>query len=338
MSDSVALTAPLPWQRSQWRRLQRQLAADQLPHALLLQGSAGLGKAVFARAWAARLLCARPRTEAEGLSLACTTCADCRQLAAGSHPDLRLLQPEAPGRVLRVDEIRQLGEFIGRTSQRGRGKVAVLLAAEQLNDNAANALLKTLEEPPPGSLLILVSAIAERLPATIRSRCQRLLLRPPPPAEALTWLASQVPADVDGDLLLRLVDGAPLRALVQSGTLALRAELFADWQAVLRGQRSVSAIAGDWADEQLGQRIVWLLGWHQDMIRLKMCPPDPVGLRSSDLAASLADLAAVLPTTELFRRLDGLQLLLRDMNLAGTNPALQLMAWLAACAGGRDSG
>ncbi len=328
----MEVNAPLSWQLTHWRRLQQQLNSGRLPHALLLQGVAGLGKTLFARALAARLLCATPDSDSQGLQIACGHCADCRQRSAGSHPDQRVVQPEAPGKPIRIEQVRRLAAFITGTRQRAGTKVALLLAADWLNTNAANALLKTLEEPPPTSLLILVGDAMERLPATVRSRCQRIVFQLPPQHLASDWLRSQLTVDADPEMLLRMAAGAPLRALCEADNLADRSELFADWQAVLHGERAAGEVAPRWVGDKSAQSISWLLSWHQDMIRLNMQGAAVADVVNSDLGPALAELAATLTGAELFRRLDGLQQLWRDQSTT-VNLALQLTAWLAACAG-----
>lgn len=329
MSAALELTAPLPWQCDQWRRVQSQFDAGRLPHALLLHGAAGLGKEAFAKALAARLLCANPLMDMQGLVTACGACSDCRQVVVGSHPDQHRVQPDAVGRPIRIEQVRRLEEFVTKTRQRSAVKVGLLLTAEQLNANAANALLKTLEEPPPTSLLVLVCNSVERLPATVRSRCHQIAFRRPSWDTALGWLRSRPACGYDAELVLRLADGVPLRALAQADTLSHRIELFRDWQAVLCGQRAISEVAARWAGDS-ARNVGWLLSWHQDMIRLKMGLTSTSQFVNKDLAPALAELAAPLSGAELFRRLDGLHQLVR-VHTTSANVALQLAAWLATC-------
>ncbi|MDX1655478.1 MAG: DNA polymerase III subunit delta', partial [Candidatus Competibacteraceae bacterium] len=199
----------LPWHQPHWQRLAAGVEAGRLPHALLLSGPSGLGKMLFARQLTQSLLCRQP---GENLTF-CGKCRGCRLLAAGSHPDITRVEPEEPGKPIKVDRVRQLCAFLGQTA---RGyKVALLSPAEAMNPSAANALLKTLEEPPPGSLLLLVTAFPARLPATIRSRCQILAFTPPLRTQALEWLSPRV-AGFQAGLLLDLTGNAPLAALEQA--------------------------------------------------------------------------------------------------------------------------
>lgn len=210
-----------PWQQALWRRVTNM--RDRMPHALLLQGRAGIGKLDFARALAAAWLCERPSAE----GLACGNCHSCNFLAQGNHPDFRFLEPEeigGPGEAeegavaakggrktqISVDQVRDLSEFIGLSSHRAGLRIVLLQPAESLNLASANALLKMLEEPPPGVMFILVSSQPQRLLPTIRSRCSTIDMPVPALAEAEAWLSTRgVP---EAGEALSYFGGAPLLA------------------------------------------------------------------------------------------------------------------------------
>ncbi len=207
--------------------------AQQRAHALLVHGTPGIGSLQFTLALAQGWLC-----EADGPAGAarpCGRCASCRLLQSRSHPDLLVLLPEAlrvalgwsageteegaegskskkkPSRQIRIDEVRGAIDWIVRTASRGRAKVVVMHPADALNPQAANALLKTLEEPPRGARLVLTCAQPAHLLPTVRSRCQRLPLPPPPRDAALAWLAGQ---GIQGaEVLLSAAGGRPLEVL-----------------------------------------------------------------------------------------------------------------------------
>ena len=166
-----------PWLDDAFARVEALLGA-RLPHALLIQGPGGWGEELVANALAAKIVGLDPG-------------ADMREVA---HPDLRWREPEDG--VLKIDAVRQVIEFLVQTPQLALRKVAVFRDAERMNANAANALLKTLEEPPEESFLVLVSGAPERLLPTVRSRCQRIALRGADTARALAWLAEM---GVDAD-------------------------------------------------------------------------------------------------------------------------------------------
>lgn len=155
-----------PWQQAQWQSVLQQLQADRLPHALLLAGPSGLGKRSFANALAAHALCVK--------HTACGQCRSCLLLNASNHPDLLELQPEAEGKAIKIEQVRELVTELGQTAQQGSYQVVVIEPAEAMNKAGANALLKTLEEPPGPVIFLLISHQPATIPATIRSRCQRL--------------------------------------------------------------------------------------------------------------------------------------------------------------------
>ncbi len=145
--------------------LRRALAEDRLPHALLFTGKRGVGKRRVADALAAARLC-----EAGGDD-ACGACGSCRAVAHGNHADVEVVVREPGKRDVGIEQVRVLSERLFRKGYGGRGKVAIVDDADRLTTQAQNAFLKTLEEPPPGTTLVLVSSNAERLLPTVRSRC-----------------------------------------------------------------------------------------------------------------------------------------------------------------------
>jgi len=202
------MTRLLPWHAEQFEGLCARQQEGRLGHAWLLSGPQGSGKLDLARHLANTLLCS-----AAMVTGACGACTSCQLFAVGTHPDFRQVQPEKA--LIKVDQIRETIEFAQNTSQRGGMKILVFEPAEAMNQNAANALLKLLEEPPAGTLLLLVSHQAGLLLPTIRSRCQVLRLPMPAIAAAESWLAAQGLGPTAA-LALRKAAGAPLRALAEA--------------------------------------------------------------------------------------------------------------------------
>jgi len=226
----MSVPAFLPWQESTARNWLSQ--RERFAHAWLVHGPAGIGKLDFSAAAAASLLCESPRD-----GLACGACHACAWVASGNHPDLRRIRPEAvalaegeeaadaegavaaepsasrraPSREIRVDQIRGLESWFNTATHRGGWRVALLYPAEALNAVSANALLKVLEEPPPHTVFLVVADAPDRLLPTLVSRCRRLPLAAPAPAEALEWLRGQG-AD-DAPAWLAAAGGSPLAAL-----------------------------------------------------------------------------------------------------------------------------
>ena len=203
-----------PWHASPFGELMAVADHGRLAHALLLHGPGGWGKRVFARQLA-RALLDLPRGDADEVAPG-DEGSDADLLR---HPDARIVAREpAPssGRLrtqITVDQIRELTGFLARTASSGGRRVVILERAEELNVNAANALLKSLEEPGADTHLLLVCDAPSRTLATIRSRCQLRALPPGEAAAARAWLTGRLPADADADALLALAGGAPLLAL-----------------------------------------------------------------------------------------------------------------------------
>ena len=233
---------PLPWLADAVQRATALAGA----HALLIHGPAGAGHLDLGLVLAQAALC--EQTLAAGAALpatGCGRCASCHLVATRVHPDLLLVVPELlrvqlgwaeeddskpaktdakPSKDIKVEQIRQAIDWCRQTSGRGRGKVLLLHSADALNAVAANALLKTLEEPPGRLRLFLTSQDPERLLATVRSRCQRLPLHLPAPALAMTWLDEH--GQTDAAPLLQAAGGSPLEALAW-GQEGLNAALLA---------------------------------------------------------------------------------------------------------------
>jgi DNA polymerase-3 subunit delta' len=296
---------PYPTQ-TLWQRIQRQRRELRLPHALLLCGPPGLGKAEFARALAQSLLC--EQVTAEGM--ACGKCRSCTRFEAASHPDYYLIEPEEAGKAIKVDQIRGLIGHLGLASHQGGYRVVILQPAEQMNAAAANSLLKTLEEPPANTLIQLITATPSLLPATILSRCQRVLFSPPPHTEALDWLKKQHHLDGDtAEAFLALSHGAPLLALVQQEeAFALRGELFQSFLAIAQNGQAVRHTE-PWLKPSMPTPIHWLSSWINDLIRLKTDPG--ASLSNRDLRHGLQNLAQRVDLRGLFEYLDELNTILR---------------------------
>lgn len=257
----------LPWQQSCWTYLNNQRIQDRLPHALLLSGPEGLGKLLFARKFAQALLCKQPRVD----GMACQQCRACKLFVAETHPDLLQVTPEEDGKAIKIDQIRELIDCLGLTTQYGGYKIVILCPADHMNTHAANSLLKTLEEPSINSLLLLISANPSRLPATIRSRCQDLRFTIPPPEQAQAWLSNHLASGDDPSLCLSLASGAPVmaRAMAASDASAQRQSLIQDLQALTEGGDPVK-ITANWLKLGSALPLYWLYGCVADMIRLKI--------------------------------------------------------------------
>lgn len=254
------MSALAPWQQRVLDGALAALAEGRLGHALLFCGASHMGKGDVAARLAQRLCCGAPSPE----GLACGHCRACRLFAAGTHPDFRHVSfiPNEKGDKLRseivVDQMRELGHWFSLTPQMGGAQVALITPAHALNLNASNALLKTLEEPSRDRYLLLVTDRPGRLPATIRSRCQRMEFRPPARAEAAAWLRGQGHQDAAAMAALDAARGHPGLAhdWLAHGGLALRRDVLADLNALAAGKRPAVELAQRWlADDQAELRL-----------------------------------------------------------------------------------
>jgi DNA polymerase III subunit delta' len=263
------MLSPYPWQQSQWQQLQSAYAQERLSHALLLSGIEGIGLEQFAYSLAARLLC----RDVQDDSLACGMCKPCVLFQAGNHPDFVNIEPEEKGKQIKVDTIRSLVDFVQLKSHYAEYKIAIISPAEAMNRNAANSLLKTLEEPPAKSLLILLSVQPSLLPITIRSRCQQLQFTPVQDGEGLSWLQSRLGEDADkGSDLLTMAQGGPLRALsmLDSGGLQQQMDLIEDLASLRLRNNDPVKIAKKWLELDAREVIKHLLDLFVIMSRLKL--------------------------------------------------------------------
>lgn len=247
------MTPSMPWLVPDLQRFEARLARGQTPQGLLVHGPEGIGRRHFALTLAARLLGTdwRPAPDAPRDTL-----------TAVPHPDFWGIGCEEDSRSIKIDQIRALSQALMLTSHRGGWKVALIWPADAMTHSAANTLLKTLEEPPAATTLILVADSPGRLPATIVSRCERIRLALPTPAVALAWLV-----EVHGDRnacerALAYAGGAPLLAdaVLRGGDAVIRAlgDLADDLQKVIDREVPPTTIARAWARRDASVCLRWL--------------------------------------------------------------------------------
>ena len=298
MLDIDKRYSDLPWLGPARSRLAQQLNTDRLPHALLIHGLAGVGRRELALWLVEQVLGARPATLSGGESG-----------AARQQADLLLLQPPDGKFVIPVDSVRlSLTPFLGLTSHGSGRRVALIFPAEALARSAANALLKTLEEPPPGCLIILLAERPGQVPPTVLSRCQQLHIPPPSRPVAVNWLAEQCPGK-DFSALLSLCGNAPLAALAleASGAASFANELMAGLQRLENRQVDPLSVAGAAAKQP--ELALDLLEW-------RLCERIRAGLQAGSGA-----------TADWFRKLDQIRELRRVIN-GGIKPELSLAGLL----------
>lgn len=267
-----------PWQDNLW---QQMAGREQHAHAYLLHGPIGIGKRALAERLMNRLLCQRPL----GLD-ACGECKSCMLLAAGSHPDNYVLEPEEADKAIKVDQVRDLVSFVVQTAQMGGRKVVLIEPVESMNINAANALLKSLEEPSGNTVLLLVSHQPSRLLATVRSRCVQQACPLPGEAMSLAWLAEALPGSSDDERieLLTLAAGSPLAAvkLQAQGVREQRALVVDGVKKLLKQQASPTQLAEGWKDIPLLLLFDWFCDWSHLILRYQLTQ-DEEGLGLADM-------------------------------------------------------
>lgn len=274
--------------------------AGRLGHALLIHEAPGAGGDWLAQ-WVARLVLCQSETGAP-----CGACPACHRVASAQHPDLLVLQPIEDSQQIRIEQVRDLSVELGLTAHQGAYKVAIISPADTLNRFAANALLKTLEEPPPRTLLMLVVTQPSRLPATILSRCQRVRIRAPARTEAVAWLEAAC-GPGDWNTVLDTVGEAPMlaraadpKAVVQVGT-----EVRRTLEEALAGGGDPVATAERWARAETPLRLRCIENWLTERIR-SQCGPEGF-LTKVGAAAYPGRPDAVLNMPAVFELLDGVR-------------------------------
>ena len=295
-----------PWLEGAWRELSQR--RPTLPHALLIHGRSGLGKTVLARTFGQALLCETPDPD----GLPCGSCRACRWFEQGNHPDFRQVEPEAlaanatgegegsakgtsaPSRQIKVDQIRDLQEFLSIGTHRGGARVILVRPAEAMNAATANALLKSLEEPPPGTVFLLVSSAPDRLLPTVRSRCQRIAVAAAATGDALPWLKAQ--GLKDPEAALRHAGNAPLSALEEDGESARTREALT---ACLLRRDATALDLTDACQGAAPEAVVgWLQKWVYDLVAARAGAAIRYNLRQE---SALRAIAGALPGPALLR-------------------------------------
>lgn len=310
--------------------LRRHVANGEARHAYLFSGPPGLGRRSLALRFAQALNCTNPPAPGEF----CGECRDCRQTAAMQHPDMAVVQADSEGGTLKVDQVRAVQHSLALKPYQSRYRVALFLRFQEANDNAANALLKTLEEAPAHAILLLTADTPELLLPTIISRCEILRLRPLQVGEVESMLAAK---GVDPDrarLLAHISSGRPgyaNRLLEDSSLLETRAERLNDLQSLLKSTRVKKfSYADKLAKDKDGMRqalTFWLSYWRDVLLKVSQAS---VSITNVDYSAEIESLAAKLNLPAVRRVVSDLELALDRMD-RNVNPRLLaevlLMDW-----------
>lgn len=263
-----------PWLDIERQSLNQALNEERLGHAPMFLGSPGVGKRALAEWLVRRIMCLEP-VEGEP----CGECHACSLMAGGAHPDLFRLELLEDKNEILVDQVRDFIASLSLTPSVGNRRVGLIVPADRLNRNAANALLKTLEEPSGEVWLALVTDNEDRLPVTVTSRCQRRYVAVPDPATAMAWL-SERHADRDRrdcELALELADGAPLLAdaWLSGAGLELGLAIRDGLGAVLTGRADETALIAQW-QETPAESWRWLARFSQLWLHGVLASPPAV--------------------------------------------------------------
>ena len=291
----------LPWQQRAWKQVLHSRHLNRLHHAYLISGATGLGKLQFAQSLAQSLLC--KMHDENGVP--CNSCRSCHLFHINSHPDLKYLisDPEKKSDDIGIDVVRDLESFNELFAHFGNHKVIIIPKADYLTRQAANSLLKTLEEPNSSTILLLITAEPARLLPTIRSRCQFLPLYVPKEIEALSWLTTKVKDKVENcRLALQLTRGIPFAALefLTTGLLKQREEAVKVFFELTKRKSNPLLVAENWNSQDLSLILTWLSSWLVDLLRLQTGAND-VRLDNPDLIEMLKHYAVELNTINLHR-------------------------------------
>jgi DNA polymerase III subunit delta' len=318
------------WLQAEMATLAAAHQAGRLPHALLIHEAPGSGGDWLAQ-WTARLVLCQSATGAP-----CGACPSCHRAANAHHPDLLLVQPIEDSRQIRIEQVRELSQELSLTAHQGAYKVAIITPADTLNRFAANALLKTLEEPPARTLLVLVVTQPSRLPATILSRCQRVRLKAPGRKEAVSWLEATKGAG-DWNAVLDTLGEAPMlaadvdpKAVVQVGQEVRRA-----LEDATSGAGDPVATAERWSRADFPLRLRCIENWLTERIRAHSGSDG--FLTKVGAAPYPRGTVAVLNMGDLFELVDGVRELKSSLD-SPINRGLALEAILRRFAPGRVRG
>jgi len=263
---------PYPWLQTDWQKLTEYQQSQKIPHAIIFTGKKGLAKRELANLWVKSLLCDTnsPEKNDSDTLFPCQVCESCRLFNAQTHPDYLLIEPEEVAKAIKVDQIRELVDFVSLTRSRGQYRIILISPAENMNTNAANSLLKTLEEPAANTILILTSSNIQQLPATIRSRCQLFPVTSPKSEELEQYLVTsqQISAD-EIQIALSISENSPVDAefYLSSSIASLNNDLLNDWQLLADGSVNPSKISEKWLKQSTNIPLKLVYTWIVDMIR-----------------------------------------------------------------------
>jgi DNA polymerase-3 subunit delta' len=314
-----------PWLQDYWDKLLRYQQQDRLPSALLLVGDAGLGLSALIKAFTNRVVC----QSAKANEAACGVCESCLLFNAGNYPDFYHVQPEEGKSSIKIDAIRELSASLSLTSQYTKPRIALIDPASAMLHQASNSLLKTLEEPSENTCLILIADKLSNIPATIRSRCQLMLVNNIDLSKAKTWLESE--GCKEAEQYLNFANYSPVLALElwKKEALTARTAIFHDFIALVKGRLDPLLFVSKCLKLKELSTLKWMASWLSDAIKLKN-GSGAVELLNPDLKDDLKVLEEKLHLENIHSLLDKLGLLIR-LETSQVNQQLMLEEFAIQC-------
>lgn len=313
MSVTPLINEQLPWHSTCREQLYAYIDNERIPHALILSGREGVGKLLLAEQLSRLLLCDNPAGHQ-----ACGLCHACKLIKAGTHPDFIAINPEEEGKAISVDRVRSLEQTLTLKPHYAKYRVVLIYPAHKLNRNAANALLKTLEEPGDNNIFLLVTEQLESLPATIRSRCQKIQVPTPEENESTIWLKERLPSK-DVARLIKISAGSPLNALTLSEGEVEKdyALLESLWAGLVAGKIDPVSAVSKTEKINLQNILEWTTRWVMELIQAQF-----QANQQAEANKVLKDLEDGLDLKRLF---DLLEQLFQAKRMLGSSVNKQLM-------------
>lgn len=310
----------LPWQQQNWQHLSAYLQQNRPPQALLISGIKGVGKTLLAKQFANTILC----EDVNEYGLYCRVCKACQLFNAETHPDFFSLRVSEKSKTISIQQIREMTAELTLKPQFASFRVVIIKAAETMSPAAANAFLKTLEEPGNDNVILLVSAKPYLLPATIISRCQKMIVQTPDPTLARNWLTQQLSEGIDVDSLLDMTYGAPLLAFqyAESDLSQRKLQCIKGLQALAIQQTSPLLLAEQWQDITPEQVVDWLMSSVNMICKYQVLAGEQQAIRT-ELEENLKQMAFKLDLKKLLEFYDYL-VLMKKMQQTQANNLLML--------------
>jgi len=259
-----------PWHDNTWDQFASAYSQKHLPHAILLTGPQGVGKYAFSKKLVKSLLCLNP--DPDNLK-PCGVCQGCKTYESKANPDYMAIQLLEDKQQIGVDQIRQLSEFLAYSRSFDAYRVVLIHPVERMNQNAANSLLKSLEEPAENTVIILTATYLSKVMPTIKSRSQLLTLPMPDKKQAIDWIKQQSPNLKDIEELLEMSHGSPLLAIQTSeDTIEKRNDFAKDILNIVEKNNSVTEIAKKWEKYDLESMLDWQIIWLQYFLKKMNAP------------------------------------------------------------------